>query len=503
MNPIELNTVEYTIEVWDINNVFVADISHLLSGNLRISRKLNDVDDISFSIDLVQFEKLCASINTRPLNIIEPYRTDIKIRRNNEYLIGGHVVRTNVNFNSTDTNKLEIQCTGYLNHFKDRVITKTYENMTYAEIARSLVYDTQDAYNHVSNSSFYEGITGWINSSAGYILWDKNLGHSGKGALYASITTGPYSYGGARWQMTVRTGYVYTIKFWYRAMVTGGTIYITYPDNSGSRIDERPITNTNWTYYETSFTASEDSTAIDIRTDGNTDFWLDEVYITDNVDAPIRRDFGVTLGTDYASSSQQGDRVRNYDLQNVKDAIINLTKLENDNFDIDFDANKVFRTYTRLGSDKPHIELVYPQNITSLSTTRDAQTLYNKVYGLGAGIGDERLQTEALALDSSLIYRVRETTELFNSVEKKDTLISNTVGALLEQKDIYNDVDVLVSNNTLDLNDVILGDSIYVRVDNSSYVDYINGMFRIVAMTIDVTKDMVESVNLTLQAWDV
>ena len=501
MYPVELDTVEYIVEAWDINGVFVADISHLISGSLRINRKLNDVDEVSFSLDLVQFEKLCESIGARPLNIIEPYRTDIKIRRNGQYLVGAHVVRTNVNFNAQDTNKLEIQCTGYLNHLKDRIISKSYERMTYAQIARNLITDTQGAYNYVRNSSFTEGITGWVNSDAGYILWDKNMGHDGNGSIYTSVSTGPNTFGGARWAMATTAGLQYTVKFWYRSTNAAGTIYVQM-SNTGTKYNETNITSTNWTYFETTFTAPSNGTSIDIKTSGIIDFWLDEVSISDNVDAPLRRSFGITLGTDYASAGQQNDRVRNYDLQNIKDAIINLTKLENDNFDFQFDANKVFTTYARLGSDKAQVELVYPQNITSLTTARDAQTLFNKIFGLGAGIGDERLEVALLDTESSLTYRVREKTELYNSVEIMNTLVTNTYGALNEQKDMYDDVVVTVSNNTLDLNDVGIGDAIYVRVDGSSYVDYINGMFRIVAMTLDVSPEMQESVGLTLKKWD-
>lgn len=501
MQPIELDTVEYIVEVWDINDVFVADISHLITTSLRINRRINDVDSITFSIDLVQFERLCESIGTRPLNIIEPYRTDIKIRRNGEYLVGAHVVRTNVNFNSQETNKLEVQCTGYLNHFKDRIITKSYEGMTYAEIARSLVYDTQNYYNHAVNSSFYDGITGWINSDAGYILWDKIVGHNKAGSLFSSVSTGPNTYGGARWQMSVYQGFEYKVSFWYRATISGGTIYVAN-SNAAPLYGQTTILSTAWTYFETTFVAATNGTSIDIKTTGSTDFWIDEVSITDNMDAPIRRSFGVTLGTDFASSSQQSNRIRNYDIQNIKDAIINLTKLENDNFDFSFDANKVFTVYSRLGSDKPQVELVYPQNITSLTTTRDAQTLYNKIYGIGSGIGDERLQVQLLDLDSSLTYRVREKAELYNSVERMDTLRTNTYGALIEQKDMYDDVSITVSNNTLDLNDVTIGDAIYIRIDNSTYVDYINGMFRILEMTIDVSPEMQETVSMVMGRWE-
>ena len=499
MQPIYLDTPEYTVEVWDINDVFVADISKLIATSLRISQKINDVDDVSFSIDLVQFENLCASIGARPISIIEPYRTDIKIRRNDEYLIGAHVVRTGVNFNAQETNKVEIQCTGYLNHFKDRIISTSYQNMTYAQIARTLITDSQSAYNYVTNDKFVTDITGWQNVDGGYIIWDGTVGHQAVGSLFASVNTGPNTYGGARWANTMQAGLQYTATFWLKAASPGGNVFVR--TTATAPTTTYAVSDTNWHQYTFTWTQAADSGYFDIKMDTSTNFWIDEVKLSDNIDAPIRRDFGVTMGTDYASPYQDSTRVRSYDLQNIKDAIINLTKLDNDNFDFKFDANKVFTTYPRLGSDKPEIELVYPQNITSMTTTRDAQTLYNKIFGVGSGIGDERLQVELMDNDSTLTYRTRETTELYNSVEVMSTLVSNTTGALIEQKDMYDTISVVVSNNTLDLNYVQLGDAIYLRVDGSSYVDYINGMYRIVELDIDVSIDIEESVTLTLQKW--
>ena len=155
MSPEVLNTPEYTVEVWDINGVFVMDISDLIATSLRITREVNTVEDISFAIDLVQFELRCASVGANPRSIIEPYRTDIKIRRNGAYLVGGQVVQANINFNQQDANKIEIKCTGYLNYFKDRFISDFYRDKTYAQMARQLITDAQSQPNLISNSHFY------------------------------------------------------------------------------------------------------------------------------------------------------------------------------------------------------------------------------------------------------------------------------------------------------------------------------------------------------------
>lgn len=463
MEPIELSIPEYTVELWDINDVFVADVTALISTSLRILLPLNDVDEVSFSLDLVQFEKLCQSIGARPINILEPYRTDVKIKRNGEYLVGAHVVQTNVNFNKENTNTLEVQCTGYLNHLKDRYLSAHYSKMTYAQIAQQSIIDTQAAFNLIHNGDFYDGVGGWQYINSGFVIWDSTTGHTANGSLFCSIDTGPNTFGGARWQHAMQAGLEYTLSYWIKPVSGGASTYI---NSGGADMNLTAITDdVNWTYVTHTWTQAVDSSFVDINMDTNTNFWLDDVWLSDNIDSAANRNFGITMGVDEASSLQQSDRVRNYDLQNVKDAVINLTKLEEDNFDFSFDANKVFNIYARKGSDKAHVELVYPQNIESLKATRSALKLSNKIIGLGSGIGDERLETSVLDYVSGTTYRVRERTEMFNSVEFISTLIENSIGALDEFKELDDNIDVALPAGVLDLNDVVVGDAVYVRVD--------------------------------------
>ena len=68
-----------------------------------------------------------------------------------------------------------------------------------------------------------------------------------------------------------------------------------------------------------------------------------------------------------------------------------------------------------------------------------------------------------------------------------------------DNKDMYDKITVKLSTNVLDLNDVELGDSIYLRVDDSTYIDYINGLYRIVEMSVDVSLEFDEDVSLTLE----
>lgn len=501
MDPYYLDTPEYTIEIWDINDVYVMDISDLIATSLTIAPKINDVLDMSMAIDLVQFEARCASINANPRSILEPYRTDIKIRRNNQYICGAQVVQVNVNFNNQDTNKIEIKCTGYLNYFKDRFVSNMYRGMTYAGIARQLITDTQSVPNIITNSHFYEDISGWVASSSGYIAWDATNGHSYPGSLYVSATTGTNANAGARFLVDMVAGATYTATFWAKATVATGNLYVTSEPsiNHGTTA----IASTNWIQYTTSWTQTVDSTYFDIKTDAGTttNFYIDDVTLTSSLDDPSYFDFGVTLGVDTASAGQQNDRVRTYDIQNVKDGIMNLTSLESDNFDFEFDANKVFNIYDRLGSDKPEVELVYPQNITSIVVSRDASTLANRIIGLGSGLGSERLETVATGYTSAAAYRIRERTETFNSVVEQDTLDENTFGKLAIYQDIYEVPAITVQANHLDINNVWVGDAINIRVDGSSFVTTINGLYRIIGMRITVDPDMNESVSLDMVVW--
>jgi hypothetical protein len=498
MEPIPLNTTEYTIEVWDINGVYVMDVSDLIATSLRITLEVNTVEDISFTLDLVQFEKRCASVGANPRSILEPYRTDIRIRRNNEYLCGGQVVQVNINFNEQDTNKIEVKCTGYLNYFRDRYITALYRNKTYAEIAQQLITDTQSQPNLISNSIFYEDIGGWVGNSSGYVAWEPVIGHNYKGSLYVSVTTGTNTTGGARYSQAFLAGVTYTLTFWAKVTSVSGNIYI----NSGDGVfGSATVPDTEWREYTYTWTQVTSSTVLDIMSTSSMNFYIDDVVLTSSLDDPSYFDFGVTLGVDNASGVQEATRERTYDLQNVKDGIVNLTKLENDNFDFQFTADKVFNIYARLGSDRPEIELVYPQNISSIQVSRDASTLSNRIIGLGSGIGSERLETVATSYTSAAVYRVRERTETFNSVQESDTLDANTFGKLNVYQNIYEVPTLSVEANHLDLNDVKLGDAIKVRVDNSSFVTTINGMYRIMKMTINVNPNWDESVNLDMEAW--
>lgn len=366
-----LDIPEYTVELWSNTGVYMADVSTILKSGLRIIMPLNDVEQVDFSLDLVKFEEKCARIGAEPRNILDPYRTEVKIKRNGAYLLGTQVVQAQINLNNQGANTIEVRCTGYLNLFKDRYITPgvapsgsslNYTGRTYAELAQRLIIDTQS------------------------------------------------------------------------------------------------------------------------QTNG---------------------DFGVTLGPDEASPNQSMTRTRanDYDNQNVKDGILNLIKLENDKFDFKFTWDKKFYCYERIGSDKPEVELVYPQNIVSMTIIRDASTLANKITGIGSGMGEERLIDTDIDATSAATYGIREKIELFNSVSNQSTLDTNVAGLLPIYKDIYEIPAINLTNGAINPGEVVVGDAVQVRVENSTFVTSINDMYRIIEMSINVSNNSEENISLKLIRW--
>lgn len=510
-----LKIPSYSVELWSNTGVYVADVSDIISTDLSISFSLNDVEQIGFSLDLVQFEAKCARIGAVPRNILDPYRTEVRIRRDDVYLVGGQVVYVQANFNNQSANIIEVRCTGYLNYFKDRYITpgkesskdgSLYVNRTYAQIARQLVIDTQASYNYVLNGSFTTDATGWSydGTSGGSIARNTSAFNTTPASLSvigSAPTTGTRT---ARYSVILKQGNTYDVSAYVRKnnVSTSSTVFVYAYGQNGAVGPVATISGTTWTKISFSFSPSANTTFLGFSSTTG-DFLLDDVVVELTGDNTTRRDFGVTLGVDTASPFQNATRSRidDYDNQNVKDGIINLTKLEADNFDFKFSHDKVLNIYSRLGSDKPEIELVYPQNIYSMTVGRDASTLANKIKGIGSGMGEERLESTAVDGLSALAYKVREKIPLFNNVSTQSVLDNNTIGTLYEYTSLYESLALSLHTNVINPTEVNVGDAITIRVDGSTFIDSVFGLYRIIGMDLHINKNSAEDISLKVIQW--
>lgn len=135
---------KYEVELW-VNDVLIADISHL-AKNLKWRKQRNEAESCSFSIDLTAFENFAARINEHPRSLLDSYITDVKIKRNGEYMIGCQVVEVTPSF-TTAGGTLDVRCDGYLNLFTDRYVTVEYDEVESTAIAWGMIDTTQGAAN--------------------------------------------------------------------------------------------------------------------------------------------------------------------------------------------------------------------------------------------------------------------------------------------------------------------------------------------------------------------
>jgi hypothetical protein len=151
-----MSSTRYTFELWTKDGNRIADITALChSRSYTITR--NDAEDFSFDIDLFALEAYCASINENPLTFITPYETNVRIKRGDDYVLGGEVVDAPLQLGTDQTMSqgqgssgaqtfnptITVTGKGYLNLFKARYVTNTYNGNERCFIARDLIARTQ------------------------------------------------------------------------------------------------------------------------------------------------------------------------------------------------------------------------------------------------------------------------------------------------------------------------------------------------------------------------
>lgn len=131
---------KYEFELW-VNGVQVGDITKLAKGrNFTLTR--NSSEQLGFTLNLKAFEAYCASLGVQPLAILENYVTDIRVKRNGNYLFGVQVVDQQFNLDASGIT-VDIKATGFLDLLKDRYVTKSYTGYERVAIAQDLIATTQ------------------------------------------------------------------------------------------------------------------------------------------------------------------------------------------------------------------------------------------------------------------------------------------------------------------------------------------------------------------------
>jgi hypothetical protein len=149
----------YEIELWSQSGSRIADISALCFDR-KYTMQRNEAEQLTFSLNLFAFENYCKNNlgGADPSVIIKPYVTDVKVKRAGQYLFGAQVVELSFDLASDYSRagesgggmqangqdyRVTVSCTGYLNFFKDRYITKTYSATERTSIATDMLTTTQ------------------------------------------------------------------------------------------------------------------------------------------------------------------------------------------------------------------------------------------------------------------------------------------------------------------------------------------------------------------------
>lgn len=339
----------YEYELFTRQGTFLADISKFVK-NVHFSAQRNEAEQLEFELNLNEFQDFCLSINVNPTSILAPYQTDVKVKRNGEYLFGCHVGYLTVRMGETSS-EIRVKAFGYLNLLIDRYVTETYSQVDATDIGWDLIELTQ---------------------------------------------------------------------------------------------------------------------------------------------AQTNGDLGITRG----STITTVDRDRTYVRQNVKEGLVNLTKLVSGNFDFEFTPDKVFNTYEMMGSDRSsELEFIYPRNITEIEVPRDGTALFNKIIGIGSGFGDEALTDTEEDTDSQLNYGVHEKIITFNSVSETETLEDNTEAEKELRKGLLEIPQMSVRGEDFDLNSYWIGDRVTVRIEDNPFLATVNGIYRIERLEVSVDENEAEIIK--------
>lgn len=144
--------------------MLVGDITGLAQDRSFVITR-NDREELTFSLDVKAFEQYCAKLGSEPVEVLEAYVTDVRVRRNGTYLFGVQVVDMQYEFGEAGA-RLTVKCSGFLDLMMDRYVTIDYSQVDAAAIARDLIAETQAVM-----GSF--GITNGVSQDTG-ILRDRN-----------------------------------------------------------------------------------------------------------------------------------------------------------------------------------------------------------------------------------------------------------------------------------------------------------------------------------------
>lgn len=206
-------------------------------------------------------------------------------------------------------------------------------------------------------------------------------------------------------------------------------------------------------------------------------------------------DLGITQGA--IQTSRNADRT--YDYKNIKDALIQLSEVE-DSPDFEITADKVFNVYyPKQGIRRSDIVFTYPGNVIELGYEQDGSLMFNKVYANGAGEDYSLLQSDE-DLTSQTSYGLREKVFQYPDVIETTTLDEHATEELSTRSGLlYFPSLTLDGSKDPQYGYYNIGDEVLFKTTAlSNVLKPMIGYLRIEEMNVSVNADDSEIVNLSV-----
>lgn len=153
----------YNVEIWSSTGGVLADITRMTQRREYVLTR-NSAMKITFQVDLTAFEAYCSSIGVDPSVLLAPYQTDVKLKRNGEYIgeacqitgleftaqpqdSGANPETGSFNATTSIMEYITVTAIGYLNILADRYYTGSLSNADTGTIPVTLVNATQSLTN--------------------------------------------------------------------------------------------------------------------------------------------------------------------------------------------------------------------------------------------------------------------------------------------------------------------------------------------------------------------